>query len=251
MDREDWDSLARRYEADLLEIACEEGASALEEEIAALGDPERRIADFGCGPGSLLPFLAKCFGEVIAVDYARDLLEAARVRCRSRKVVFECHDLSRGTGLETTVDVACCVNALIDPDAEKRAGMVRALVGSLKKKGVAVVVVPALESVFHVYHTLVKIREREGKPAGLSPREADEMMRAEVSSFADGIVRVGGVLTKYWMREELVALLADHRLRVTRMRRVEYGWKEEIEHVPRWVQGARPWDWLVVAEHGK
>jgi SAM-dependent methyltransferase len=243
--------LARRYEADLLEIACEDGACALEEEIAALGEPGRRIADFGCGPGSLLPLLAKCFGEVIAVDYAPDLLEAARVRCRSRKVVFACHDLSCGTGLATMVDVACCVNALIDPDTEKRSGMVRALVRSLTKKGAAVVVVPALESVFHVYHTLVQIREREGKPAGLSPREADEMMRAEVSSFADGLVRVGGVLTKYWMREELVAFLADHGLRVTKVRRVEYGWKEEIEHVPRWVQGARPWDWLVVAEHRK
>lgn len=248
VDRENWDSLAATYERDLLEIVCGEGGGTLEEELAALADPSRRVADLGCGPGSLLPFLVERFGEVIAVDYAQELLEVARRRCRSRKVEFHCHDLSNGKDLPFKVEVACCVNALIDPDRGKRTRMARAVASSLVPKGAAVIVVPALESVFHVYHTLERIRQREGGSAGFTEKQADRMLRQEVDSFAGGIIRVGGILTKYWMREELVALLADHGLSPRRVRKVEYGWREEIDHPPAWLKGAMPWDWLVVAE---
>ena len=109
------------------------------------------------------------------------------------------YDLSED-GSCPSVEVVCCINALIDPDRNKRAGMLRSLRSVMQKKGVAVIVVPVLESVFHVYHTLRMIRERAGGMDGLGLCEAERMLRAEVQSFSDGIVRVGGTLTKYWMR---------------------------------------------------
>lgn len=248
MDRNYWDSLADCYQEDLLEIAREDRAGALSEELSALGGPGIQVADLGCGPGSLLPLLTRHFGNVIAVDYAPQLLERARQRCRSRKVSYACHDLSRGRKLPFEVEVVCCINALIDPDQSKRLGMLRSLRSALLKSGVAVIVVPAFESVFHVYHTLRNIRERSGFPEGLSAVEAERLLASEVLSFSDGIVRVGGVSTKYWMREELIGFLGEQDLRVRRIRRVEYPWSEEIENPPRWLEGARPWDWLVVCE---
>ena len=146
------------------------------------------------------------------------------------------------------VEVICCINALIDPDRSKRRGMLRSLRSALREQGVAIIVVPAFESVFHVYHTLRNIRERSGVPEGLSAIEAERLLAAEVLSFSDGIVRVGGVSTKYWMREELINSLGEQDLRVRRIRRVEYPWSEEIENPPGWIQGVRPWDWLVVCE---
>ena len=246
MDRNYWDSLADCYEENLLEIAREDRDGALSEELEALGGEGIRVADLGCGPGSLLPLLARHFEEVIAVDYAGQLLDRARQRCRSRKVSYACHDLSRGSELPFQVEVVCCINALIDPDSGKRLGMLRSLRSAMRKQGVAIIVVPAFESVFHVYHTLRRIRERSGTPEGLSAEEAERLMGAELQSFTDGIVRVGGTPTKYWMREELIATLAEQDLRVRRIRRVEYPWSEEIENPPHWLEGVRPWDWLVV-----
>lgn len=238
--------MASRYEQDLLEIACEDKTGALQEEMDLLGDSSFGAVDLGCGPGSLLSFLANRFREVIAVDYSEKFLEAARVRCRRGNVVYACHDLSLGEDLPFQAEVVCCVNALIDPDRERREGMLRSLTSVLTKNGVAVIVVPAFESVFHVYHSLRRIRDRAGKPEGLSAGSAEKLLTAEVISFAEGIVRVGGVATKYWMREELIATLAEQNLRVQKVRRVEYNWDEEIENVPPWLNGARPWDWLVV-----
>ena len=246
MDRNYWDSLADCYEEDLLEIAREDRAGALGEELAALGGAGIGVADLGCGPGSLLPLLTRHFGKVIAVDYAPQLLKQARQRCRSRKVSYACHDLSRGRNLPFQVEVVCCINALIDPNRGKRLGMLRSLRSAMSREGVAIIVVPALESVFHVYHTLRTIREREGVPEGLDSNGAERMMREELDSFTGGIVRVGGTPTKYWMREELVATLAEQELEVRRVRKVEYPWSEEIENPPGWLQGAGPWDWLVI-----
>lgn len=248
MDRQYWDSLADSYEDDLLEISREDLEGALSEELNSLGEKAESVADLGCGPGSLLPLLARHFNQVIAVDYAEKLLNQARRRGGSRKIMFVSHDLSKGRKLPFTVEVVCCINALIDPDRKKRSGILKTLSLAMKKKGVAVIVVPALESVFHVYHTLRMIRERAGAPGGLGEREAERMLREEVLSFSDGIVRVGGTPTKYWMREELIRSLSAQGLGVRKIRKVEYRWSEEIENPPGWLKGAPPWDWMVLCE---
>ncbi len=127
MDREYWDSLADSYEEDLLEISREDLEGALSEELNSLGEKAVSVADLGCGPGSLLPLLARYFNQVIAVDYAEELLNQARRRCSSRKIRFVSHDLSKGRRLPFTVEVVCCINALIDPDRDKRSGMLKTL----------------------------------------------------------------------------------------------------------------------------
>ena len=248
MDRQYWDSLADNYEDNLLEISREDIEGALADELSLLRGKDVSVADLGCGPGSLLPLLVRYFNDVIAVDYAEQLLNQARRRCRSRKVRFASYDLSEGRKLPFKVEVVCCINALIDPDRNKRTGMLRSLRSVMQKKGVAVIVVPALESVFHVYHTLRMIRERAGGMDGLGLREAERMLRAEVQSFSDGIVRVGGTPTKYWMREELINCLKEQGLRVQRIRKVEYKWSEEIVNPPGWLHEAPPWDWMVLCE---
>ncbi len=248
VDRDYWNSLAETYGRDLLEIVHEAGAGVLRDEIARFAAPEHRVADLGCGPGSLLPFLSKHFREVVAVDYAEELLDAARRRCGERNVTFHRHDLSSGKELRLEVEVACCVNALIDPDRRKREMMVRTVASSVAAGGTVVIIVPALESVFHVYHSLLRCRRRQGSPAGLTEKQAERDLAAEVDSLAGGIVRVGGVPTKYWMREEIAGALEDHELMVKRMRRVEYAWKEEIDDPPAWLLKPQPWDWLVVAQ---
>ena len=246
MDRDYWDSQAKEYERNLLEIVREDRAGALAEELARLGGSGRRVADLGCGPGSMLPLLVRHFEEVFAIDYARQLLKLARERYPSRKITYTCRDLTRGCQLPFRVEVACSINALIDPDSRKRQGMLRSLRSVLEPGGTALIVVPALESVFHVYHTLRIIRERSGRPDGLSKKEAERALREEVVSFTDGVIRVGSVPTKYWMRGELGITLADHGLELLRVRRLQYSWEEEIDNPPAWLGRAGPWDWLAV-----
>tara|TARA_B100000927_G_scaffold271415_1_gene248335 strand:- start:6252 stop:7025 length:774 start_codon:yes stop_codon:yes gene_type:complete len=248
VDRQYWDSLADNYEDSLLEISREDLEGALADELSILRGENVSVADLGCGPGSLLPLLVRYFKDVTAVDYAERLLDQARRRCRGKKIRFASYDLSEGRDLPFSVEVVCCINALIDPDRKKRSGMLRSVCSAIQEKGVAVIVVPAMESVFHVYHTLRMIRERTGSIDGLGVSEAERMLRAEVQSFSDGIVRVGGTATKYWMREELISCLNEQGLKVRRIRKVEYEWSQEIDNAPDWLKEPPPWDWMVRCE---
>ena len=53
MDRQYWDSLADHYQDDLLEISREDRSGVLTKELKVLGGEGIRVADLGCGPGSL------------------------------------------------------------------------------------------------------------------------------------------------------------------------------------------------------
>ncbi|NNC86955.1 MAG: class I SAM-dependent methyltransferase [Akkermansiaceae bacterium] len=247
MDKAYWDSMEDRFGVDVLEIAREECGGHLRAEIAHLGGPRRSAADLGCGPGSLLPLLAEQFAEVIAVDFSQPLLDRAADAHPLPNLRFVRHDLSRGGPVPFAVDAAICVNALLSPSPGAREAMLAAVHAATKPGGAALVVVPAFESVFHVYHSLIRCRRREGKPSGLDPKGADRLLRDEVESFADGVVRLSGVPTKYWMREELAAAMEDAGFAIERVRKIEYPWEEELEEPPAWLQTPNPWDWLVVA----
>lgn len=250
MNRKHWDILAGDFEASVLEISNQDLGGVLEEEVdrLATGLKSRGVAaDLGCGPGSLLPVLARKFGTVYGVDFAAKLLEEAGRRCEAPNLRLLQHSLTGGKPLPFKADVSFCVNALINPRAGLREKMLRAVRGATKKGGRCVFVVPALESTLHTFQAMIRCRVKEGAGHARELRLADGVFKEEVLSPVGGIVDIGSVATKCFLREELVTVLEDARFAVERIRKIEFSWDEEIENAPDWLKAPYPWDWLVVA----
>ena len=251
MNRKHWDTLAETFETSVLEISKMDLNGVLDEEVGrvAKGLKSRGVAaDLGCGPGSLLPLLSRKFATVHAVDFSTKLLEGAARRCDAPNVRLLQRSLTGDKPLPFKADVSFCVNALISPRAalrEKMFGMIR---GGTKKGGHGVFVVPSLESLFHAFHALIRCRTREGMPRARALRLADDLFEEEVISPVGGVVDIGSVPTKCFLREELVTVLEDAGFEVERIRRIEFSWEEEIENAPRWLKAPYPWDWLAVAK---
>jgi SAM-dependent methyltransferase len=76
------------------------------------------VADLGCGSGRLLPFLARQFGKVIAVDYAPASLALARRVCVGKAVTFRRRDLRDLAPFRNSIDVAVAIRSIAGPRPE-------------------------------------------------------------------------------------------------------------------------------------
>lgn len=144
---EAWDAWA-------LEEARVEEAVAPAEAVALLeileGLPGRKgmtVADLGCGRGTLLPFLAARFRNVVAVDYAPASLAVARRACRQRRVIFRRRDLRDLTPFRKTFHVAVAVESILGPRPEDVDRMLHEIHGSLVDGGLLLATVPARAAV--------------------------------------------------------------------------------------------------------
>ena len=246
MSIESWNSLAHNFDENVLEISNHDLNGVINEQIKRLAKNGDTAADLGCGPGSLLPHLAKKFDTVYAVDYADELLRTAKERNGERNVKYFCHDLTSTKPLPFTADVTFSVNALITADHASRKAIAQSLWHTTRKNGFNVVVVPSMESTLHVYQTLVRINDHQERSRGQAVRDMDRLHKKEVLSPVDGIVSIGGVPTKCFTREEIVIFLSEIGFIVEEVSKVEYPWSEEIDDSPRWLEGPYPWDWLIV-----
>lgn len=84
------DALADRW----VELGQEFRTGALRAEaLGALAPSELTVADLGCGAGFLTSYLAERFANVVAVDHAERMIEAARRRVAADNVEFRRGDL--------------------------------------------------------------------------------------------------------------------------------------------------------------
>jgi len=247
MNNQYWNSLAKSFTDDVLEISSYDRRGVLKEEIARAAKGARAAADLGCGAGGLLELLSSNFQTVNAVDYAAELLEQARQRYQFPNVKYTHHNLAGGKPLAFKADVTFCVNALISPSDDQRRKIARCVWQTTKPNGLSIFVVPSFESVIHVYRTLIRCETRDGEPRSQAVRQMDNAYRQDVKSSVDGILDVGGMLTKCFTQEELAIFLSDTGYQVERVRKIEYSWSEEIENVPRWLKEPYPWDWFALA----
>ena len=248
MDKAYWNSLAPIFERDVLEVSERNAAGTLEDTIRGLAHKDREAVDLGCGAGALLSLLSKRFRRVFAVDFSSALLDRAKARTRARNIDFIQHDLRDRLHTFVRGDITICVNVLIHPDAQSRMSILKTLAAATKPKGTAIVVVPSMESVMHVYRVLVDIQTAQGENRKKSVAQANKLFAKEVLSPAEGIVNVGGTSTKHYSMDELFDAIHTVNLDPMRIERVEYPWSEELESLPPKLRARPPWDWLAVAK---
>src|SRR5258707_600626 len=79
-----WSRVAASYEREFVDpYRADVRDNPLKKILRRLGDPEQRVVPaLGCGIGPLLPFLARHFKTVYAVDFAEGMLDRARERVK-------------------------------------------------------------------------------------------------------------------------------------------------------------------------
>jgi len=247
MNNKYWNSLAENFTDQVMEISTYDQRGVLKKEIRRTAKKAKVAADLGCGTGGLLAQLSPHFKTVYAVDYAIELLQQARCRNSFSNIKYIHYNLAGNKALSLKADVTFCVNALISPNSDQREKIARCVWRTTKRKGVSIFVVPAFESVMNTYHAIIRCQTREGEARHHSVRHMDRLHKKEVKSAIDGIVDIGGTLTKCYTQDEVAVFLSDTGYKVERVRRIEYPWSEELDHPPRWLKNPYPWDWLVFA----
>ncbi len=247
-----WNKLAHKYD-DIVTDAFTYGRSnTVAEVIERYASPNLDVADFGCGPGKMLPLLASKFHKVYGYDFSDKLLEIAKKRCRGLKnVEIGNADLSQTVDHLPQVDVIVSLNAVIMPDPQLRLGFLHGMASRLKSGGHLILNVPSFESLLY---SAFRETERYRKN-GHTPKRAEKL--TDVSSMsgprmtAHGILKRGEDPIKHYLREELIVLVRDEmQLEFIDIIKMEYDWKTELEEeeIPDWMGEPYPWDWLVIGK---
>ncbi|MBI3738123.1 MAG: methyltransferase domain-containing protein, partial [Chloroflexi bacterium] len=121
MDVKYWNDFAHKYDEQVTDALTYGLSNTLANVIERFASTEHDAADFGCGPGKLLPLLAAKFRKIYGYDFSDKLLNIARQRCDGLKnVVIENVDLSQAIDHLPLVDAAFSFNAAIMPDTDLR-----------------------------------------------------------------------------------------------------------------------------------
>jgi SAM-dependent methyltransferase len=251
MDVNYWNQFADEYDEHVIDAFTYGRSKMVGQQVRRFASPEKDVADFGCGPGKILPYLSERFRVVYGYDFSDKLLEAARKRCEGLKNAhIEQADLSQPVERLPLVDVIVSLNAVLMPDPELRMNFLRGMASRLKPGGHLILNVPSVESLLFSYFRETEWNRREG----MSPREAEGEVDASYiihpSRTAQGIFIRGTEPTKHYLREELIVLARDEmKLETLDVLKMEYDWGTEMEQdqVPDWMGEPYPWDWILVA----
>jgi len=144
------------------------------------------------------------------------------------------------------VDFAFCCNVAMSDDVDRNHRIIHNVLSALNKGGVAVFVLPSMESVTHSAMSLINWYQKEG--VGMSEIPSDEFnhfISRTPKQVHEGIVNIDNVPTKHYLFTELYALFNTEKYSMQLLDRLEYGWDTEFESPPRWMQAPYPWDWVV------
>ncbi len=252
MDVNYWNSFADKYNEMVTDAFTYGRSNIIAAAIDRYASRKLDAADYGCGPGKTLPFLANRFRKVYGYDFSNRLLKIARERCKKLKnVEIVTADLAASVSHLTMVDVAISLNAAIMPDMDLRLNFLRGMASRLKQGGHLLMNVPSVESLLYSSFREIEWYRRGGRSAKKAERLADVSCISRPRMMAQGVLYRSAEPTKHYLREELIVLVRDEmKLDLIEILKTEYDWKIEMEDndVPEWMSEPYPWDWLVIAK---
>jgi len=241
MDTAYWNGKAGVYEDEIFNVWRRDRDGVLKGFFEKGRFCRRTVMDCGCGIGHGIATLARHFRFVHAVDVSRKCLAVARKRYGSLpNVEFRAEDLSNPRSKLPTVNCVVSVNSVITPSLNTRLKMFKVIRKHLAPGGRLVLVVPSLESHYYAAYKLTEWKLRDGsmvKPG----------FRQGAFHRGHGVLPIDGVLTKHYLKEELVSFLRLVGFKAVQITKVRYGWDTEYEDPPKWMQAPYPWDWMCVA----
>ena len=250
MNRTYWNRMAQSYEDEIFSVLENDRTGLIAEKVRRYGRKNQTATDVGCGIGHFLPLLSRRFRSVLAVDLSSECIAKAQKKHPDlSNVAYRTADLAAPGVRLPPADFALCVNSAIAPSIEHRNRLLDVTCRHLRPGAHLVLVVPALESIFLTDFRLIEWNLRDGMEPGRAVRGGFRAHRpTHQPRTHEGVVRIDGVETKHFLREELIVLLANRGLRTLEIEKIEYPWASEFARPPRWMQAPFPWDWLFVAQ---
>ncbi|MHB1424615.1 MAG: class I SAM-dependent DNA methyltransferase [Gemmataceae bacterium] len=239
-----WSRAAEGYEETFIDPYLPEVRNPLRQAISMLADKGKTAADLGCGIGPLLPFLAECFGRVLAIDFAEGMLARARQRCQGlANVAFHKGELTELSDFAGQLDVAAAVNSLVLPDTTALDTALRAIHAALREDGHFLGIVPAIDAVHYFTMLLLERARLTGMPEDKARRNAAHHAEHEYYDFAFGTFRYKGLEQHFWQPFEVRYRLRRAGFRRIRMAKVHLSWEQfgcarDLSDQPP------PWDWF-------
>ena len=250
MNRTYWNRMAPCYEAEIFSVLTHDRAALISTTIGRYGKKNQSATDIGCGIGHFLPLLSKQFRKVLAVDISSKCIARSRTTHPDlSNVTYRTVDLAAPGARLPKADFALCVNSAIAPSIAHRDRLLDITCRHLRRGAHLVLVVPALESTFLTDFRLIEWNLRDGLRPNHAVRSGFQAHRpTRKPRVHEGVLRIDGVETKHFLKEELMILLKNRDMRILEIEKIEYPWKTEFAAPPRWMQAPFPWDWLLVAQ---
>jgi SAM-dependent methyltransferase len=245
-----WSQAAARYEQDFIDPYLPDGRNPLRAAVAALAEPKRGVvADLGCGIGPLLPFLAKHFHRVVAVDFAEGMLARAREASSGLKnVEFLRRGLTDLSDLKGRLDVAVAVNSVVMANPDDLEVALESIRATLKPGGHFLGIVPAMDAVHYFTMLLVDRARARGIPPGKARQNAAHHGEHDYYDFAFGDFHFQGLQQHFWQPFEVRYRLKRAGFRRVRLTKVLLSWSQFGPAAPDLKDQAPPWDWFFRAE---
>lgn len=244
MNEQDWDNVATTFEEEIFNVPANDTKGHIKGWVERLAVPGATATDLGCGVGRTLPLLANWYEKVFAVDVSAQCLEVAARACQEHANITYVHaDLSKDRNGYPAADVVLCINTLLNASLEIREPLVDRTCRSVKKGGHLLLVVPSLNSALLTAYRHLQWNLRDG----MSPQRAQKEAALNSEGLEHGIVRIDGVPTKHYLREELEAMFTGRGFEVLAIEKIEYPWNTEFDAPPKWMKAPWPWDWFVAA----
>lgn len=239
-----WDRIATNYNSEIFDVFNSDRNKKLPYYFKKHADKTHTAIDFGCGTGKAFPYLSPRFKKVLAIDISSECLAAAKQRPYSN-ISFKRLDLSRRNLRLPKADLVFCCNVVMLPEIQKNEVMLQNIQKSLRKNGVALLVMPSFDSMLFSAWRLIDWYRKEAVSAKAIPSSELNYFKGSKRDILQGIVHIDGVSTKHYSHPEIEVLFKRANLNVTAIERLEYNWDTEFAAPPKWMHDPYPWDWLV------
>lgn len=248
-DEQLWNSLAN-YDEEIISIFKDaEAARPLIERILHHVGPDTVVADLGCGPGNLLPYL-KDAKKVYAVDKSANMLAQAQERNQQPNVEFVQAGFA-DLALPEPVDLAVAVSSLLPTSFTDFNRLMAGIVAQMKPGAALVMLLPSFES--RLYYSNLRLAwliEAEGVEEPEAYRRITAMHAKYMNNLFGYIQgRPGFPIQKYWIADELLERLSSiGRLIDICIDRFQAPWNVYFPTEPEWMKSKQAqWMWLVKA----
>ena len=243
-----WSRVAAVYEKEFIDPYRADVRHPLRRHLRRLAQRgATHVADLGCGIGPLLPFLARQFAKVPAVDFAEGMLARAKTAAAGHaNIKFLQGALTELKPLHGKLDVAVAVNSLVMPDPRDLDASLREIRSCLKPAGYFLGILPAMDAVHYFTMLLIDRALALGQPLEAARKNAAHNNDHADYDFAFGDFRFQGLEQHFWQPFEIRQRFERAGFRVRRLKKIHLSWKQfscwrDLKHHPA------PWDWYFVA----
>ena len=244
-DKHQWNSVAGKYEDEIFSVFKNDKGKKIEHYLKKNANRNHVAIDFGCGIGYALPLITPYFKKVMALDVSQECINKAKLVSYDN-VVFKQADLASPKIDPMKADFAFCCNVAISGNNTRNYRILSNVLGSLKIGGIAVFVLPSLESSSLSSQRMIEWYQKEDTDINEIPLdEIAHLNGVDGKQVMQGIFNINDIPTKHYSFTELFSFFNTGNYKIENIDRVEYDWSTEFNNPPSWMRDPYPFDWLV------